>query len=229
MFSSHRPLASYTVIVQDANILSPTGGSVDGWLEDPDFSVAYCPRPLSQFLTYCNRFAPCIGIIRAESPDKMTELKLSEALRSHKGVRLLLSGGSFNEEETLSLLAMGCWGVLQSGASSEEIKQAIRAIGRDEIWASRRLLTKMFRRVALSDAQKLSRRELEVMKMLAFDSTNKSIAESLLISPETLRWHLRNLYAKTGIRERRNLIAYAKGLGGASGEKALGAASGSMG
>jgi hypothetical protein len=43
------------------------------------------------------------------------------------------------------------------------------------------------------------------------------MAEALFISPETLRWHLRNLYAKTGIRDRRNIIAYAKELVGDGG------------
>jgi ATP/maltotriose-dependent transcriptional regulator MalT len=43
--------------------------------------------------------------------------------------------------------------------------------------------------------------------------TNKAIAERLFITPETLRWHVRNLYGKTRVQGRDKLIRYANEVG----------------
>jgi DNA-binding CsgD family transcriptional regulator len=48
-----------------------------------------------------------------------------------------------------------------------------------------------------------------VLSLLGQGLSNRSIAERLFISPETLRWHLRNLYSKTELRSRGELIEYA--------------------
>ena len=62
-------------------------------------------------------------------------------------------------------------------------------------------------------APKLSRREHDVLSLLGQGLSNRSIAERLFISPETLRWHLRNLYSKTELRSRGELIGYASNAG----------------
>jgi DNA-binding NarL/FixJ family response regulator len=48
----------------------------------------------------------------------------------------------------------------------------------------------------------LSRREQEVLELLAEGSSNKVIAEKLNLSIETVTWHLRHIYAKLHVRSR---------------------------
>jgi ATP/maltotriose-dependent transcriptional regulator MalT len=48
-----------------------------------------------------------------------------------------------------------------------------------------------------------------VINLLGQRLSNKTIAQQLFISEETLRWHLRNLYGKTGFETRGDLIEYA--------------------
>ena len=62
--------------------------------------------------------------------------------------------------------------------------------------------------VHVSSAQ-LSDREREVMTLLALGTTASEIAESLVISKETVRNHLRNARAKLGARTRAQAIAVA--------------------
>jgi DNA-binding CsgD family transcriptional regulator len=57
----------------------------------------------------------------------------------------------------------------------------------------------------------LSRREHEVLDLLHVKLKNREIAGALAISEETLRWHLRHLYAKTKLRSRNELTLYANG------------------
>ena len=48
----------------------------------------------------------------------------------------------------------------------------------------------------------LTRRENEVLKMIAIGRCNKEIAECLKISVATTQNHLQNLYKKLGVRNR---------------------------
>jgi len=51
-------------------------------------------------------------------------------------------------------------------------------------------------------AEPLTKRELEVIEQLVKGHSNKTIAESLHISLNTLKVHIRNLYAKIGVKNR---------------------------
>ena len=59
----------------------------------------------------------------------------------------------------------------------------------------------------------LTRRELQVVELLAQRLSNEEIAASLVISSHTVRNHLANLYAKLGATSRRAAVAEAQRLG----------------
>lgn len=58
----------------------------------------------------------------------------------------------------------------------------------------------------------VSARELEVLDHLADGLTNKEIARSLNISPNTIKTHLSNLYEKLDVQRRTQAIQKAKSL-----------------
>ena len=61
----------------------------------------------------------------------------------------------------------------------------------------------------------LTARELEVLRVLATDTTNHEIADRLFISENTVRNHVHNILEKLGISNRRDAISLAHhhGLG----------------
>ena len=65
----------------------------------------------------------------------------------------------------------------------------------------------------LDSLDTLSKRELEVLGLLAQHLTNKEIGEQLFISAATVKRHLHNIYEKLYVSGRREAIAKAKGLG----------------
>jgi DNA-binding CsgD family transcriptional regulator len=55
----------------------------------------------------------------------------------------------------------------------------------------------------------LSRRELEVLRLVAEGLSNREIAERLFISPKTAEHHVSRIYAKLGLSSRAEAAAYA--------------------
>jgi two-component system, NarL family, nitrate/nitrite response regulator NarL len=53
----------------------------------------------------------------------------------------------------------------------------------------------------------LTRRELEVLSLLAAGQSNKQIAESQAVSPNTVKFHIRNLFQKLDVHSRSQAIA----------------------
>jgi len=69
------------------------------------------------------------------------------------------------------------------------------------------------RPVDAAPMEPLSDRELEILRALAHSMSNKRIAQVLGISPETVKWHLRNVYGKLKVMGRDDAVARARDLG----------------
>jgi len=59
----------------------------------------------------------------------------------------------------------------------------------------------------------LSERELELLRLIAAGMTNRAIAESLMVSVNTVKTHARSIYDKLGVRNRTQAAARARELG----------------
>lgn len=58
----------------------------------------------------------------------------------------------------------------------------------------------------------LTDREVEILKLVGAGLANKQLADALLISEPTVKWHLHNIYSKIGVRNRTSAVARARDL-----------------
>jgi LuxR family transcriptional regulator, maltose regulon positive regulatory protein len=59
----------------------------------------------------------------------------------------------------------------------------------------------------------LTRRELEVLRLIAEGASNQEIAEALVIALGTVKKHITTIFAKVGVTSRTQLLARARDLG----------------
>ena len=58
----------------------------------------------------------------------------------------------------------------------------------------------------------LSERELEVLRLLGSELSGPDIARELMVSPNTMRTHTKNIYSKLGVHNRRSAVRRAEEL-----------------
>jgi DNA-binding NarL/FixJ family response regulator len=81
---------------------------------------------------------------------------------------------------------------------------------RDEARRELRKLGRRVRRPAARSEDGLTAREREIAGLVAAGRTNREVAEQLVLSERTVEAHLRNVYAKLGVRSR---VELARALG----------------
>ncbi|WP_284189881.1 helix-turn-helix domain-containing protein, partial [Zoogloea oryzae] len=66
---------------------------------------------------------------------------------------------------------------------------------------------------AVDAPERLSAREHDILQRVAQGLSNKAIAREAQVTPETVKWHLSNIYAKLGARSRTEAIHRARQAG----------------
>lgn len=113
--------------------------------------------------------------------------------------------GKMTPSASHDLLNLGCAGLLDENAPPEEVRRAIHAVSRGELWFSRQVLSTVIRSRQISTVTEkgLTSREKEILRLIGQGFNNQEIASALFISRETVRWHMRSLYSKLGMHDRK--------------------------
>jgi DNA-binding NarL/FixJ family response regulator len=133
---------------------------------------------------------------------------------SRSGLQVLVVSEDLRGSTYREFLEIGCSGVLARGASPQTVRKAIDSIFAGELWAPRKILSHVVQdAVGSKKPPKLTAREAEVLHLIGRGFTNQKIADQMCLSRDTIRWHIRGLYAKIGARDRRGAIRCALGVG----------------
>jgi DNA-binding NarL/FixJ family response regulator len=148
-----------------------------------------------------------------------------EATRRIKGqmpdVQVVMLTVSDNEQDLATAVKYGADGYLLKDLQPEELFEQLRRVGQGEAPLSRGMTGKLFnqlsrrsRPVAESKASAvLSQRECEVLALVVEGFTNHQIGDELGIARNTVKNHLRSIYAKLNVSNRTQAAAYAVGHG----------------
>lgn len=158
------------------------------------------------------RLQPQVVLLDMEMPD-MTGVDVMRALQEKGSPARVLGMSAYDDPEYIrSLLGAGAYGYLTKDEALDSIVEAVRGVAAgQEGWLSRRAaarLTVMTRKPS-ADPIQLTEREEEVLRALAKGWSNDQIADHLVITERTVRYHLTNIYQKLNLSSRSETIAWA--------------------
>lgn len=133
--------------------------------------------------------------------------------------RVVLLTASLDEDGVLEAMQAGVSGLVLKEAAAVMLVQTVRRVHRGERALEPSLVTRALDRLAQrEEARKivevLSKRETEIVKMVAAGMRNKEIAEKLSIGEGTVKSHLHSIYEKLAVHGRVELtmVAYERGI-----------------
>jgi DNA-binding NarL/FixJ family response regulator len=161
----------------------------------------------NECMTKLRFIKPDIILLDINMPD-MNGLDTLHALKRRKNRPKILILTVHNEIEYLiKAIDMGVEGYLLKDSDSKELIRAIRLVNEGEKFVQPSMIpllnSKLIARdIDKSKLEKLSERELEVLKLVAVGNINKDIGRTLDISESTVKNHLANIYKKIDCNDR---------------------------
>ena len=136
-------------------------------------------------------------------------------ITARPGLRVVALGVQEDGPEVVACAEAGISGYVARDASFKDLASALRSALRGEASCSGKVAAGLIRHIALhartrrvlDGTDRLTRRELEVLRLLGTDMSNKEIARALDLQLSTVKYHVHNVLAKLGASGRRDIPA----------------------
>lgn len=125
-------------------------------------------------------------------------------------VEVLALTSALDDSRVIGAVEAGATGYLLKDASSGVLLDAIHAAARGEVRLHPEAAKRLVREVRAPDAREaLTKRETEILKLVARGHPNKIIARELGISEPTIKAHLSSLFSKLNVSSRTQAALFA--------------------
>jgi DNA-binding NarL/FixJ family response regulator len=156
---------------------------------------------------------PHVAVLDVSMP-RMTGLQAAREIRSHvPDTRVLLLSMHDDERYFLEGLEAGAAGYVLKRSADTDLIGAVRTVAGGRTFlsdaAQRTLMDEWLENGSPVPDDRLTPRELEVVKLIAEAFTNRQIAKTLNLSEKTVESHRANVLSKLGMRDRVELVRYA--------------------
>jgi DNA-binding NarL/FixJ family response regulator len=184
-----------------------------------DFAVVERCVTGEEALAAVERHQPDVLVLDIRMPGMSGIEVLREMRRRGLATRVVILTAALQQADLLDAVRLEVNGVVLKEMAPRLLVQCIRKVHAGEQWVENRsvrdALDQMLRREAGSReaAAELTRREIELIRMVAQGLRNREIAEQLGIAEGTVKAHLHNVYKKLGVETRVDVRRYAEDKG----------------
>ncbi|MEV0114043.1 response regulator transcription factor [Streptomyces sp. NPDC050844] len=152
---------------------------------------------------------------------RMPRVDGAEATRriraEYPGTQVVVLTTYADDDSLFPALRAGARGYLTKDAGGDEIVRAVEDVLSGDAGLSPQIQRRLLERLAESEQPSaapeppdgLTTRETEVLVLIAEGMTNQEIAREMHVSTATVKTHINNLFAKTGIKDRAQAVRYA--------------------
>ena len=155
------------------------------------------------------RASPDVAIVDAD----LDAMRLVRAVEQQRvSTRVLLMAADVTPDATFGALAAGASGCLSKGVTGDMLCDAVRRIaGGDYVLCDRAqtIVSSEIRLRYRGDHPLLTRRELDVLRLLAEGLSFPDIGRHLHLAPTTVKTYARRVYERLGARDRTSAVVEA--------------------
>jgi DNA-binding NarL/FixJ family response regulator len=166
----------------------------------------------SEALALVRNLEPDILITEiAASDGQLDGLALLEQVQQIEGLRSIVLSLHFEPRHIDAALAAGAVAYVVKTAHPDDLASAIRQAFDHSIYLSTSTVTtRSSREAEQDDGPGLTRRELEILRLVAEGHSNAQLARMLWVTEQTVKFHLSNVYRKLGVSNRTEASRWAQ-------------------
>jgi DNA-binding NarL/FixJ family response regulator len=162
-----------------------------------------------QALTLIVERKPKVALVDVRMPRLGGVELVRRARRAARSTSVLLYTGYGDSALLTEALDAGVGGFVLKEAPLEELVRAVRSVAAGGVYVDPVLAGSLAVSAVSTSGPQLTRRERDVLRLLADGNSNEQIGKELFISPETVRTHIRKAMDKLGADTRTQAVAKA--------------------
>lgn len=205
------------VLVADDHSLFRDG--IISLLEAASFEVVAQVGDGQSAVSEALRLKPELVLLDITMP-QMTGLEalhhIKETLPETNVVMLTVSD---DDADLLEAVKSGANGYLLKSLTADEFLDMLNGLQRGEAAMTRQTTARLLKGLTQSASQpfeaadRLTPREIELLGLVADGMSNRAIAQALSVSPNTVKYHMKNILQKLNVQNRTEAVSYAIGAG----------------
>lgn len=184
---------------------------------EPGFEVVAEAGDAEAALRYVRGHRPDVLVLDLNMPGRPSLEIVPEIERDFPETAILILTMQNETEFAQRALEAGVSGYVLKEAADTELVQAVRATAAGGTYLQPALGARLAREASQRQEDKLTPREIEVLRLIALGHTNAEIGEQLHLSLRTVEGHRAHIQQKLGLSTRAELVAEALDRGLLSG------------
>jgi DNA-binding NarL/FixJ family response regulator len=150
--------------------------------------------------------APDIALVDLQLPDMTGQELTRQILLQSPQAKVIILTSFEGDADIERALAAGARGYVVKGTVREELLSAIRAVHSGRKYVHGAVAQKLMEHLG---SEKLSERELQVLREIAAGKRNKEIGAALSIAEDTVKMHVKNILEKLQVNDRTEAVTVA--------------------
>lgn len=183
---------------------------------EPDLQVIGEAENGNQAIWKARSLQPDVILMDLVMPEKDGIEAIKEIKKDDAGANILVITSFAEDEKVFPAIKAGALGYLLKDSSPDDLIQAIHEIHQGKASLHPTIARKLIMELKEEDNAKsqpaeqvLTTREVEVLNLIAHGMSNQEIANQLMVSETTVRFHVSNILSKLHLANRTQAVLYA--------------------